>query len=765
MLKALVRLAAHWRIVLSVTILAVVALVLAGRGASARLLNGGTQDPSAQSSRASAILGERFPSSMANLVLLVHPATGGRTVDNPLVRAEGSHLAAELAQQRGVVGVTSYWQAAASSLRSGDGKYALIVARIQGDDTRIAAMYTAIAPRFEGARGPVIVQLGGAAAVNDGVRSTIKADLKRAEIVVLPITLIILILAFGSVVAALLPLALGVLSIVGTDAALKLITEFTSVSIFAQNLTTALGLGLAIDYALFIVRRFREERRGGLETQEAIAVTLRTAGRTVVFSAFTVAVALSVMLLFPQFFLRSFAYAGISVVLFAALSAVTVLPALLAALGPRVDAWDLRRLLRPRPRAGSQAARTSGWGRLANGVMRRAPFAAVATVALLAVLGLPFLGVKFGTADYRQLPSSAGPRVVQQVILDDFTSNPEAVIDVLAEHQSGGGAAALATYAARISRLSGVHTVSGPGGSYAHGRQVAPAAPADAARTSGGDSFLSVVLSVPGISPQSEHLVSQIRALRTPFPALVAGDAAEVTDSTHAIGTRLFLAGGIIALTTLILVFLLTGSLLIPVLAIVLSVLSLSATFGAVVWVFQDGHLSGLLGFTATGFIDETLPVLMFCVAFGLSMDYSVFLLSRIKEEIDRGSDNRAAIAFGLERTGGIITTAALILAVVLVAIGTSHITNIKMLGLGAALAVLVDALVVRCLLVPSVLSLTGRATWWAPAPLARFQSRFGLRDETPGRAAPAGERPSGGIPAGGPAAVPGPPAREGEGR
>ncbi len=752
MFDSLARVALRPRMVLVIAFLMLLGLAVLGHGASARLLSGGSEDPSAQSSRAVTTLNERFPASIANLVLLVRPGQAGQTVDAPAVSQQGQQLAQQLAGESGVVGVQSYWQARVPSLRSTNGGYALILAHITGDDTQVDKTYKSLATKYDGAHGDAVVQLGGQAAVSHDVRSTISSDLKRAEVVVFPVTLIILILVFGSVVAALLPLAVGIISILGTEAVLKLITQFTSVSIFSQNLTTALGLGLAIDYALFIVRRFREEQRQGLEPREAIAVTLRTAGRTVVFSACTVAVSLSAMLVFPQFFLRSFAYAGISVVIFAAVAALTVLPALLVLLGGRIEAWNLRRLFvrgrrgargaSPVSSAGAQPSGGSGWRRLTGSVMRRAPIVAVATVALLAVLGLPFFGVKFGTADYRQLSASAESRTVQQLILDDFTSNPSAVIEVLAGQASGTiDPGSLTRYAAQVSSLAGVTAVSSPVGTFRGGQQVAPASAADAARVSGGYGYLSAALNVPDISTQSENLVRDIRALSTPFPTLVAGNAATVVDSEHAIGTRLAYALGIIAAATLILIFLLTGSLLIPLLAVVLSGLSLTAMFGAVVWVFQDGHGSGLLGFTATGFIDITLPVLMFCVAFGLSMDYTVFLLSRIKEEYDRRGENRSAIMFGVERTGGIITAAAVILAIVLVAVGSSRITNIKMLGLGTALAVLVDALIVRCLLVPSVMTLTGRATWWAPGPLARFQRRFGLREEPAERAAEPADR------------------------
>jgi RND superfamily putative drug exporter len=611
-----------------------------------------------------------------------------------------------------------------------------------------------LAPAYRGTHGPVRVRVGGSAAVHDQLQTFIKQDLARAEVIALPVTLVLLVMVFGSAVAALLPLGVGIVAIIGTNAVLRAITSFANVSIFAQNLTTALGLGLAIDYALFIVRRFREETAAGADPARAVATTLRTAGRTVLFSALTVAASLSAMFLFPQYFLRSFAYAGIAVVLLAAGSALAILPACLVLLGPRVNALDLRRPLsrlldRLRPARATGAAGDAGPGtepgaryaRIARLVMRRAPVFAVVTVAGLVLLGTPFLRVQFGSADDRQLPASAESHVVQQDLRRDFPGNPDSQLTVLAEGRSGvrPGTAQLAAYSARISRLAGVVSVDGPAGRFAHGTRVAAPGPAEAAQAAHGAAFLTVQPRGAAVDPATQRLVGEVRAVPAPFRTSTTGTAAVLVDTKAVIGDRLPWAAALIAAVTLLLVFLLTGSVLIPVQAIVLNALSLTAMFGAVVWVFQDGHLSGPLGFTATGTIETTLPVLMFCVAFGLSMDYGVFLLSRIKEEFDRTGDHREAVVFGVRRTGGLITAAAVILAVVMVAIGTSRIANTKMLGLGIALAVLMDAMVIRTLLVPAVMRLTGRATWWAPRPLRALHARFGLSEGDPA-AIPAGE-------------------------
>ncbi|MFE9441109.1 MMPL family transporter [Streptomyces sp. NPDC006602] len=698
---------------LVVTVLA----VLAGSGVADRLGAGGWEDPDAESTYATKALERDFPDSQPNFLLLVD--SGGSSVDDPAVAAEAERLAGRLAGEEGVMGVSSYWQSGAPALRAKDGHEALIAARIAGDEKEMGETLDRIAPSYRGAHGPVDVTVGGPVAVRHEMQTIIQEDLTRAEMIALPVTLVLLVMVFGSAIAALLPLGIGIVAILGTNAVLRGLTEVTDVSVFALNLTTALGLGLAVDYALFIVRRFREELADGAEPLTAVGTTLRTAGRTVLFSALTVAVSLAAMLLFPQYFLRSFAYAGIAVVLLAAAAALILLPAALVLLGHRVDSLDLRRVFR---RGGPPRAAVEGsgaWARTANLVMRRAPFFALGTTAVLVLLGLPFLGVKFGTADDRQLPAGAESHVVQQHIRDGFPGSPGGGLEVLAE-----GPATQAQYAAykeRIGDLPEVQRVDGP-------------------LVKGDSAYFTVLPKGEAVDDPAQRLVDDLRATNAPFGTKVTGTAAVLVDSKDAIAEQLPLAGAFIVIVTLLLVFLLTGSLLIPIQAVVLNALSLTAMFGAVVWVFQDGHLSGLLGFTSPGSIETTLPVLMFCVAFGLSMDYGVFLLSRIKEEYDKTGDHDRSVRHGLQRTGGLITAAAVILAVVMVAIGTSRVTNTKMLGLGIALAVVMDAMIVRSLLVPAVMRLTGRATWWAPQPLRRFHERFGL-SEGGGGSEPAAEQ------------------------
>ncbi|MEU2677444.1 MMPL family transporter [Streptomyces sp. NPDC007107] len=694
--------------------------VFAGSGVADRMGSGGWEAPDAESTYTTRVLEREFPDSQPNLLLLVDG--GAASVDDPAVAAEADRITERLAAEPGIAGVGSYWRTKSPALRSTDGHEAIVAARIEGDEKGAGEILDRIAPAYRGTHGPVEVSVGGPVAVRHEMQSIIQEDLLRAELIALPVTLVLLVMVFGSAIAALLPLGVGIVAILGTNAVLRGITEFTDVSVFAQNLTTALGLGLAIDYALFIVRRFREELAAGADTRVAIGTTLRTAGRTVLFSALTVAVSLAAMLVFPQYFLRSFAYAGIAVVLLAAAAALILLPAALMLLGPRVNSLDLRRLLRRRGQTSSSPAEAGegpgrGWARFSVLVMRRAPVFAVVTTVGLVLLGLPFLGVKFGTADDRQLPATAESRVVQEHIREGFPGSPGGGLEVLAE-----GAATPDQYAAyreRVAALPGVQRVDGP-------------------VTAGGSAYYDVLPEGEAVGQGAQDLVRELRATPAPFDTSVTGAAAVLVDSKAAIADRLPWAVGIIVVVTLLLVFLLTGSVLIPLQAVVLNALSLTAMFGALVWVFQDGNLSGFLSFTSTGDIDTTLPVLMFCVAFGLSMDYGVFLLSRIKEEYDRTGDHEHAVTFGLRHTGGLITAAAVILAVVMVAIGTSRVTNTKMLGLGIALAVLMDAMVVRSLLVPAVMKLMGRVTWWAPAPLRAFHQRFGLSEGEP---APAGNR------------------------
>ncbi|MEO7430418.1 MAG: MMPL family transporter, partial [Acidimicrobiales bacterium] len=507
---------------------------------------------------------------------------------------------------------------------------------------------------------------------------------------------------------------------------------------FSLNLTTAMGLGIAIDYSLFVVSRFREELRAGHEPSIAVQRTVRTAGRTVAFSAVTVAASLCALLVFPLTFLRSFAYAGVAVAFLAGFFSVVVLPAILAVLGTRVDKLTIFK-------RSTEAHDEGFWHRMALFVMRRPVVVAVSAIAVLVFLGAPFLHLNLSLPDDRVLPESAPSRQVHDVLRHEFGSEEAGASSVVAEGIGDPAArsAEIDAYAATLAALPGVARVDAATGTYCGeglaklgctpGQRVVPGGEgrylAFNTANAGGSTYLSVVPDVEPLSKQGEALVGAIRAAKAPFHAEVTGMSAQLVDTKDALFARLPLAAGIIALVTFLVLFIQFGSVLIPIKAVVLNLLSLSATFGAMVWVFQEGHLSGALHFTAIGSIDATTPILMFCVAFGLSMDYEVFLLSRIKEEYDRTGDNELSVARGLERTGRIVTAAALLIAVVFIAFATSHVTFIKLFGVGLTLAVLMDAFLIRGTLVPAFMRLAGEWNWWAPAPLRRLHDRIGISE------------------------------------
>jgi RND superfamily putative drug exporter len=600
-----------------------------------------------------------------------------------------------------------------------------VLARIPGNEDAVDAAIEVLSPRYTRQGELVTVGVGGQAEVFRQVTSQVESDLQRAETITFPVVLVLLVLVFGSVVAAGLPLAVAAISVVGTLLVLFVLTMATDVSIFSINLTTALGIGLGIDYSLFIVSRFREEMRAGLASDDAVVRTVETAGRTVLFSGLTVAISLAALLVFPMYFLRSFAYAGIAVVALASFGALVFLPSLLAAIGPRIDRWTL---LRRKPKEAGDGA----WHRIATFVMRRPWPVAISVVAVLLLLGTPFLGAEFGLPDDRVLPQSASSRRVQDQIRASFSSEEASALSVVAVDARPAGPsrdAAVDGYAAELSTIDGVARVDASTGSYRGGQEVAPPTPASARFSAADGTWLAVISAVEPISEEGARLVEDVRSTPAPFDTLVTGRSAELVDSQDSLFGRLPLAAGIIAVVTLALLFLMTGSVLVPLKALVLNLLSLTATFGAMVWVFQDGNLSGLLNFTATGTLDTSMLILMFCIAFGLSMDYEVFLLSRIKEEHDRTGDNVPSVAMGLERTGRIVTAAAALLSIVFIAFATSQITFIKMFGVGMALAVIMDATLIRAALVPAFMRLAGNANWWAPGPLRRLHERIGLRE------------------------------------
>ena len=686
-----------------------------GTGVFGAMVTGGFDTPGSESARALERTEATVGRGGADVVVLYRDE--GTTVDDPAFRAAVEQHLAGLPTGL-VASTTTTWTAgpAADRFVSEDRRSTYAVVQLAGTgDAAVMEAYEKLEPALRDGPAGLDVLLGGDEAISSDITTQVSEDIARAEKISLPVVLLLLVVIFGGLTAASLPLAVGGLSILGAFTMLRLLSQVTDVSIFAVNIVTMLGLGLAIDYALFVVSRFREEVRSGKDTEAALRTTMATAGRTVAFSGLTVAISLASLLFFPQVFLRSMGFGGMAAVLVAMLGALTVLPALLAVLGPKVDSLRIP-FLRRRPAARSTSEPHGAWYRLAHSVMRR-PVAYVAVIVpLLLVAGLPFLRVDFGGVDHRALPEGAESRVVSESLLTDFPGGGTTTIDPVVTFADGTLSAAdrqdLEGYVGRLAALPGVRS-------------------AGVTTTEGGTALVSVRHGFEGLSAPARELVGEVRAVQAPAgaEALVGGRAADLSDLLASLGSILPWMGLFVVGVTLVLLFLAFGSVVLPLKAVVMNVLSLSASFGALVWIFQDGHLSSLLGFTSTGAIEATQPILMLAIAFGLSMDYEVFLLSRVREQWDRTGDNAVAVATGLQRTGRIITSAALLLVVVIGAFATSGIVFIKMIGVGMVIAILVDATVVRALLVPATMRLLGRWNWWAPAPLARFWAGHGIRD------------------------------------
>ncbi|MEN3358292.1 MAG: trehalose monomycolate/heme transporter, partial [Mycobacteriales bacterium] len=678
------------------------------------LSGSGFDDPGSDSYRATQVAADKLGRDDADVVVLYRSDTA--TVDDPdFARAVTSTLAA--LPHSVVDRVTTYWSSRAPQLVSTDRHASYAVLRLAGDEQQREDALPAIEGKL--AAPGLHTQVGGATTISRDINRRVTEDIGRAESLSMPLVMILLVVIFGSLVAASLPLAIGVTAILGAFTALRGLTYVTDVSVFSINVITILGLGLAIDYGLFVVSRFREELRRTSSVEDAVARTMATAGRTVAVSGVTVAVSLAGLLIFPQLFLRSMGFGGIAAVLIAMIAALTVLPALLSVFGHRVDALSVRagvrRLLRrPARTALAPAADRGAWYRIAHSVMRRPVVYAVGIVAVLVALGLPFLRVTFGGIDARALPAGTESRQVAEAINRDFSPNATSPIEAVVTLP--GPAAAPAGQAAVGGYLAAVRAVPGVTGAQVTG-------------VAGDTARVGIGYATEPISAASRDLVGRIRALPAPAggTVLVGGQTAELVDLLHSVGSRLPWMGLLVLAATIVLLFLAFGSVVLPVKAVLMNVLSLSASFGALVWIFQDGHLSGLLNFTSTGSVEATQPILVLAIVFGLSMDYEVFLMSRIRERYLATGDNAGAVAAGLQRTGGLITTAALLLVVVIGAFSLSGITFIKLIGVAMAIAIVVDATVVRALLVPASMRLLGRWNWWAPAPLRRFQERFGL--------------------------------------
>ena len=686
-------------------LLAIAFFLLAGAlgGSVAKRLDPyGADDPATETVKAKEELraaGLRVPAVIA--------VVKNAPVAKPATRARVEGLERQLRRRGDVQSVTGYYDTHSPAFVSHDRDSTYFAVALKPtEDKRWQEAGGDIAGSLSAHPGVVV---GGAAVAQEQVNKQVEKDLRMAEIIAFPLLFLLSLLFFRSLVAAMLPLMIGGLAIVGTFLILRIASELGSISIFALNLTTALGLGLAIDYSLFIISRYREEIAKDGPGLAAMRRVLATSGRTVFFSSLTVAAALASLLVFPQRFLYSMGLGGSLVALFAALISLTVLPAVLTLLGTRVNALSPRFLQR-RAEADARPDARGFWYRLSRFVMRRPIPVATLSALLLIAMGLPFLGIRFNTVDSTVLPKQASARQAYDTLSAEFPPYHETPIWIDLE---GGGPKAAAQMASRVRRVEGV-------------AEVAPPQP-----LKGSVTAIQAVSANPFVSDASRETVGRIRDLPTPPGATVqvGGATADFIDFQGSLGRHLPIALAIIVIATLTILFLMTGSVILPIKSLIMNFLNLSAVFGLLVMIFQDGRFQGLLSYTSPGAIEQTMPILLFAVAFGLSTDYAVFLLSRIKEARDNGASDSECVAIGLERTGRIVTAAAMLFAVAMFAFATSQIIFIKENGVGTALAVLIDASIIRALLVPSLMALLGKWNWWAPAPLRRLHDRFGISE------------------------------------
>ena len=734
-LQGIARLAiAAPRRIIAVALLLMVGAGIFGIPVSKSLSAGGLQDPASESWQAARLLSEKFGQGDMHMVIAVTSEGGAESL---AARAVGADLVRGLQASPHVADVNSAWTASppdAATMISKDGKTGLIIAGITGGENGAQTHAKQLADQLVYDRNGVTVRASGDAMTRVQVNSQSEKDLLLMESIAMPLSFVVLVWVFGGVMAAALPLAVGGFAILTSMAVLRAITYATDVSIYALNLTVAMSLALAIDYTLLIVSRFRDELAEGADRNQALIRTMATAGRTVLFSAMTVALSMMALMLFPMYFLKSFAYAGIAVVAFAAVAAVMVTPAAIVLLGGRLDSLGVRRVgrrLLRRPEPARRPVEQMFFYRSTKFVMRHAIAIGLAIIALLLILGAPFLDIKWGFPDDRVLPDSASARQVGDQVRSAFAVDSASNVTVVIPDLTTVTPDELGRYAAQLSQVRDVSSVSAPGGTFVRGSLGGPTS-STAAAIKAGSAFFTVGSTAPLFSEASEIQLDRLHAVTGPGGqhAEMTGIAQMSRDSCDAITSRLPAVLAVIAAITFVLLFLLTGSVVLPLKALLLNVLSLSATFGALVWIFQDGHL-GAFGTTATGTLVATIPVLLFCIAFGLSMDYEVFLVSRIREYwLTSGrpsADNDESVALGLARTGRVVTAAALVMSISFAALIAAQVSLMRMFGVGLTLAVLVDATLVRILLVPAFMRVLGRANWWAPKPLARLHAWFGI--------------------------------------
>ena len=684
----------------------VVVGILWGTSAFGRLAAGGFDDPGSQS----ALAAQRIPAEFGQHApdVLVLYSSRSATVGAPAFRDAVQGVESRLRAMPAVAAVTGYYDSASQRFVSADRHATYIAVQLRAaDDSERRSAFDEIKPEL--AAPGLSAQVGGDVAVQAAGDDVTKRDVARGEMFAFPVVLVLLAVIFGSVVAALMPLLVGIVAILGALTATRVIESVTTVSTFAINTITLLGLGMAVDYALIVINRYREQLRRGDSPHEAARRTILTAGRTVVVSGLTVTLSLASMLVFPETFLHSMAFGGMSAVFIAMVTSLTVLPAALAVLGHRVNALPVRKRAVRAGDGTDSAADDGAWARIARAVMRRPGRYASAVVLVLAVLSIPVLNLRFGGFDERVLPADSGPRIAAEALARDFPGLASYPIEVLAE---GADAGQLAHLAGAIRGLPGVSTAA-------------------VTATRAGHALLEVSYRGEPAAASTRTLVGQIRGLPTPagVSVLVTGPPAEVADQLHSLAAGLPWMLLTMALVTLVLLFLAFGSVVLPVKAVVVNVLSVGAAFGVLVWGFQYGHLSGLLHFTSTSYLEPTTLVLILAMLFGLATDYEVFLLSRVREEWARRGDNAAAVAAGLQRTGGLITAAALLLGVVTAGFASGQLVIAKLIGIGMVTGLALDAVLVRTILVPSTMKLLGRLNWWLPAPLAAAYRRFGIQE------------------------------------
>lgn len=689
-----------------------------GAGMFGALKSQGYDDVSSDSAEVDRLLKSDFNTRDASAILVIDTLAN---IDDPKSVTAANDLLAKVADEENITSIVSYWNTGQESLKSFDGNAGLALVYFDKslDSEEAAATAKNIQDTYDKESAGTRAYVGGIEVLYEAINGQIKNDLKIAEAIAIPLNVLMLMFVFGAAVAAGLPMVVALGSIAGSFFVLYLITRVTDVSVFALNLITGLGLGLGIDYALLIVNRYREELAKTNDVCASVIKTVTTAGRTVFFSGITVALVLASMLLFPQYFLKSFAYAGVSVVLFAVLASLIALPATLALLGHKVDKFKIRR--------GDLKPKESGaWSILATAVMKRPILVIVGTVTLLVALASPALDAKFSQVDDRVLPASNPAAIASDQIRERFES--QIPVEVLVPISAT--AAQVDDYAKAL--VSDANVLSAfTGDSYIEGDVVSPLPPEQAVAASAAHHRITLYTDVESRNMDAKDLITRLRAIEPPVDGtLIGGQAAIFTDSQAGISNNLQAVLGWLTIATLIILFLFTGSAILPIKAVILNMLSLGATLGVLVWVFQDGNAMWLVGdFTVTGALDTSTLVLVAIVAFGLSMDYELFLLSRIKEEHDNGADTTTSVSSGLQKSGRIITAAAILIAIVFACFITSGVTSIKMLGLGIAFAIMLDATVVRGLLVPALMRVAGDWNWWAPKPLRKLHSRFGIND------------------------------------